>query len=310
MSSWRMRQTGAEEPRGGEVAVPAARGFVRVAYVEWGPPSAERIVLCVHGLTRNGRDFDELARTLAAHGCRVIAPDLPGRGRSGWLERWSDYDNALYVAAMSAVVARSGAERVDWVGTSLGGFIGMEVAARAGHPIRRLVLNEFGARVPATALRRIGASSGRYPEFADLAGVEAHLRDLLAGFGPLDDAQWRHLAEHGAASSPEGGLRLAHDPAVTVPFRWPFLTDFVLWHLWDRIHCPVLILRGAESDFLLPDTVRAMRARGPAAASGLVESVEFAGTGHAPALMSREQIDAVAAFLLAPDPGEAAAAGR
>src|SRR5258708_35145309 len=129
----------------GEVAALGPHGFARVAYVEWGPADAEQVVLCVHGLTRNGRDFDFLARRLAQRGLRVIAPDLPGRGKSDWVPTATDYATPLYMAAMAAVIARSGAQAVDWVGTSLGGHVGMEMAALPGAPIRRLVLNDFGA---------------------------------------------------------------------------------------------------------------------------------------------------------------------
>ena len=145
-------------PRLEEVAALGPHGFTRVAYAEWGPKDASQVVVCVHGLTRNGRDFDFLARRLAQRGLRVIAPDLPGRGRSEWVKNGADYATPLYLAAMSAVIARSDAKAVDWIGTSLGGHVGMEMAALAGAPIRRLILNDFGARISGGA-RNVGSRS-------------------------------------------------------------------------------------------------------------------------------------------------------
>ena len=292
------QQATIEEPRQGQVAALGPRGFSRVAYVDWGPIDARHAVICVHGLTRNGRDFDLLAQALAREGCRVVAPDLPGRGRSEWLKRPIDYDNATYLAAISTIFARLGVEEVDWVGTSLGGFIGMAMATQQGSPVRRLVLNDFGARVPAAALRRIGASSGQYPQFETIEQLEAYLRSLLAPVGDLTDAQWRHLAKHSLLEAADGKLRLNHDPALTGPFSWPFMVDLSLWHQWDSISCPVLILRGGLSDFLTSATMRGMQQRGQAAKRGLVQAVEVPDCGHAPALMSKEQIEVVVGFLL------------
>ncbi|HEY4999630.1 MAG TPA: alpha/beta fold hydrolase, partial [Usitatibacter sp.] len=140
-------------PRFEQVAALGPHGFVKVAYSEWGPREAEQVVVCVHGLTRNKRDFDFLALRLAQRGLRVLAPDLPGRGNSDWVATPTDYSTPLYLAAVSAVIARSGARAVDYVGTSLGGHVGMEMAALPGNPIRRLVLNDFGARVAGVALQ-------------------------------------------------------------------------------------------------------------------------------------------------------------
>jgi pimeloyl-ACP methyl ester carboxylesterase len=297
--AWRSPELGLDQPREAQISILGPRGFIRLAYIEWGPVRSERTVVCVHGLTRNGRDFDPLARALAGKGCRVVCPDLPGRGRSEWLKRTVDYDTALYLSALTAVIARLGAEQVDWVGTSFGGFIGMEMAAKSNSPVRKLVLNDFGGRVPAAALRRISNHAGQNPKFRDLLELETYLRDVLAPFGALTDAQWRHLAKHSALQTADGSLRLNHDPAITLPFLWPFIIDVPLWHTWDAINCPVLVIRGAFSDFLTSDTMREMQRRGLAAKRELVQVAEFADCGHAPALMSKEQIDVVANFLLA-----------
>ncbi len=174
----------------------APHGFYRLAYAEWGA-SAGRTIVCVHGLTRNGRDFDPLAAALAPYG-RVICPDMPGRGRSGLLGEAADYAYPTYVAAAAALLARLGADEVDWVGTSMGGIIGMFLAAMPGSPIRRLVLNDIGAVIAADGLKRLGTYVGRDASFADLDALEKALRRIAATFGPLTDAQWRHLARHSA----------------------------------------------------------------------------------------------------------------
>ena len=269
-----------------------------MGYTEWGSADAPRTVVCVHGLTRNSRDFDFLAQRLVERGVRVVAPDLPGRGRSEFLPRGEDYNTHVYLTAMSALIARLGVREVDWVGTSLGGHIGMELAARAGTPIRRLVLNDFGARVPVAALQRIGAYLRRAHAFATLGEAEAYLRDVYAPFGKLTDAQWRHMAVHGVVQD-KAGLKLHYDPAIVEQFTRPLLLDVVLWGLWEHVTCPTLILRGEDSDLLLPRTVDEMKRRGRAAEQGLVQSVEIAGCGHAPALMSADQASLIEDFLLA-----------
>jgi len=285
-------------PRFDEVRAMGPHGLVRVAYTEWGKPDAEQVVMCVHGLTRNSRDFDFLARRLVNKGMRVVCPDLPGRGRSQWAEPASDYGTPLYLAAMAAVIARTGAAEIDWVGTSLGGHVGMEMAALGGAPIRRLVLNDFGARISGAALQRIGTYLRSKRHFEDVAGLEAHLRQIHEPFGKLTDAQWRHLAEHSAVKSEEGDYRQHYDPAIGRAFSWPLMVDIALWNVWDRIECPVMILHGEDSDLLHASTVRDMVKRGAAAKAGLVRSIEVRGVGHAPPLMNDSQISLVEEFLL------------
>lgn len=284
-------------PRFGEVSALGPHGFVRVAYVEWGPPEAEQVVLCVHGLTRNSRDFDFLAQRLARRGLRVIAPDLPGRGKSAWVTPPSDYATPLYLAATAAVIARSGAKAVDWIGTSLGGHVGMEMAALAGAPIRRLLLNDFGARVGGIALQRIGAYMRMKRRFAGVEELEAHLRTIHEPFGHLTDAQWRHIAEHSAVKTSEGDYAQHYDPAIGRAFSWPLMVDIALWNIWENVSCPVMILRGEDSDLLHASTVREMQKRGIAGRNNLVRSVEVRGVGHAPALMNDAQMTLVEEFL-------------
>ena len=266
-------------------------GFHRIAYVEWGE-ARDRAVICAHGLTRNGRDFDRLAVALAAR--RVVCPDMAGRGRSDWLADGAGYGYPQYCADMNALIARLAVEAVDWVGTSMGGLIGLMLAARPNSPIRRLVLNDIGPFVPKAALARLAGYVGKDPAFADRAALEAYLRQVHATWGPLDDADWRHLAEHGHRRDEGGGLRLAYDPAIGRAFDGP-LNDVDLWALWEKMTCPVLVLRGGQSDLLLRETAEAMTARGPRA-----RLVEFAEAGHAPSLMTAHQVDVVKDWLLAP----------
>ena len=284
-------------PREGSVAALGPHGFTRVAYVEWGPEDAAQVVVCVHGLTRNSRDFDFLARRLASKGMRIVAPDLPGRGKSEWVPTHADYATPLYLSAMSAVIARTGAEAVDWIGTSLGGHVGMEMAAIPGNPIRRLLLNDFGARVGGVALQRIASYMKVKRSFESIEDLEAHLRSIHVPFGHLTDAQWRHLAEHSAVKTQEGDYRQHYDPGIGRAFSWPLMVDIALWNIWDRVACPVMILRGEDSDLLHASTVREMQKRGVAGKNGLVRAIEVRDVGHAPALMNDAQISIVEEFL-------------
>jgi pimeloyl-ACP methyl ester carboxylesterase len=267
-------------------------GFHRLAYWEWPGPSGARTVLCVHGLTRNGRDFDRLAEALARR-FRVVCPDMPGRGKSDWLSAAADYAYPLYLADLAALIARLDVEEVDWVGTSMGGILGMLMAAQPGAPIRRLVVNDIGPLIAKEGVQRIGSYVGRDPSFADAAALEAELRALAAGFGPLSDAQWRHLASISTRRKADGSLGFAYDPQIGDAIRAAPPVDVDLWPTWEAIRCPALVLRGAVSDILRREDAQAMAERGPKA-----KLVEFAGVGHAPALMADDQIGAVRDFLV------------
>lgn len=268
-------------------------GLHRMAYVEWGDPDNPRVLVCVHGLTRNGRDFDFLARELAQD-YRVICPDVVGRGRSDWLAVKDDYGFPLYVSDMITLIARLDVDEVHWVGTSMGGILGMLIAALPQSPISRLVINDVGPRLAATALQRIGEYVGQAPTFATVAEAESYLRRISATFGPLTDAQWQHLTRH-SVRTVDGGFAMVYDPALGDVFRkTPAVEDVDLWHAYDAIRCPTLVLRGAESDLLDTETFQAMTTRGPGA-----QRAEFAGVGHAPMLMEAAQIGRVREFLLA-----------
>jgi pimeloyl-ACP methyl ester carboxylesterase len=274
--------------REGAVRWLSPAGFFTLRWWEWGPEDGAPVV-CVHGLTRNGRDFDALGQALGAAGRRVICPDLPGRGASDWLPDPMLYQPPVYIAALSHLLARID-QPVDWVGTSLGGICGMAIAATPGHPIRRLVLNDIGAFVPQEAMARIRDYMGHEPVFPDLATLEAHLREVHAPFGPLTDAQWRHLAETSARRA-KGGMALHYDPAISEPILAQEAQALDMTALWSAVGIPVLLIRGADSDLLLPDTAAAMAARPN------VRMAEIAHAGHAPALMDAAQIGLVAEFL-------------
>lgn len=277
-------------------------GFHRMAYIEWGDASNPRVVVCVHGLTRSGRDFDELAQALAPH-YRVICPDVVGRGASEWLRNPMEYQVATYAADMVTLIARLNVEQVHWVGTSMGGLIGMTLAALPGAPISRLVLNDVGPVVTGVSLARIGAYLGTAPRFSSMQAAEHYIRTVSAPFGPHSDAQWRFLTEHVVRQDPDGQYRMHYDPKLAVPFAKGMEAagkdgppDMLLWPYYDAIRCPTLVTRGMESDLLTTETAQAMRERGPKA-----KLVEFAGVGHAPTLMQPDQVDAVMAFLSEPN---------
>lgn len=268
-------------------------GLHRMAYTEWGEADNPRVLICVHGLTRNARDFDFIAAALQDR-YRVVCPDVAGRGRSDRLRVADDYQLPVYVGDMVTLIARLGAEQVHWLGTSMGGLIGMALAAYPDTPITKLVLNDVGPLISAAAIRRIGEYVGKAPPFASVEEAETYLRTVSASFGPLSDAQWRHLAQHGVHERPGGGVELIYDPAIGEPFRKAMGDqDVSLWPIYDSMRCPTLVLRGAESDLLLRETAEQMTTRGPHA-----RLVEVPGVGHAPMLMDAAQIDAVRTFLL------------
>jgi pimeloyl-ACP methyl ester carboxylesterase len=182
-------------------------------------------------------------------------------------------------------------DTVDWVGTSMGGLIGMLVAASENSPIRRLVLNDIGPFISQAALAQLKTYVGRDPHFASLQEAESYLRGIHAGFGPLTDAQWRHLASHSVRDA-EGGLRLHYDPAIKVPYAQMADADVDLWALWEKIRCPAFLLRGSQSQLLTADTASQMTVTGPQATLATIE-----GVGHAPALMAEEQIALIAGWL-------------
>jgi pimeloyl-ACP methyl ester carboxylesterase len=277
-----------------DVRCVSASGLHRMAYTEWGERDNPNVLVCVHGLTRNSRDFDDLARAMATD-YRVICPDVVGRGRSEWLRDPSGYGLAQYVADMTVLLARLDVEAVHWFGTSMGGLIGMLIASQDDSPIARLVLNDVGPVITGESLKRIGEYVGRAPKFDTYEDAEKYIRLVSAPFGALSDAQWRHLTEFSLRHAADGRLEMRYDPGIGDSFRQATsFQDIDLWPIYDRIRCPTLAVRGADSDLLKPETLLAMAARGPRP-----QTVEIANVGHAPMFMEAEQICIVREFLLA-----------
>ncbi len=272
-----------------------SRGFHQLHYTEWGDAENPRVVICVHGLTRNCRDFDALATELQ-NDLRVISVSIAGRGKSSWLANPDDYSYPQYMADMTTLIGRitaTGSNDISWVGTSMGGMLGMLLASRPDTPIRRLVLNDIGATVPKESMARIGAYVSKILRFKSCEETEAWLRVTLAPFGPLTDAQWRHLTVHNSKQHDDGSWSMNYDPNIALPFQKAQTRDIELWNYYDAIRCPTLLLRGVSSDVLPKDIAVQMTQRGPQP-----ELIEFEGIGHAPALMSDDQIRVVQNFLL------------
>ena len=300
-------------PRLESVVCPHPEGQHRMAYWQWGRPDAQHVVVCVHGLTRQGRDFDRLARALvdaSASAVQVICPDVAGRGRSDWLDAPALYQLPQYAGDMLALLAqvqhRLGAghpmQTLDWVGTSMGGLIGLVLAGQPGLPlptaIRRLVLNDVGPAIAWSAVQRMQAYVGQYGQYQDLDEVAAALWQLSTGFGPVEPQVWRDMSAHMTRPGTEGQLTLHYDPAIGVPLR--ALTpeaaaagEATLWALYDQIRAQTLLIRGQDSDLLSAETAVQMTQRGPRA-----RLETWPGCGHAPTLTGDDQIAVLRAFLL------------
>ena len=289
-----------------------------MAYWQWGDPKAAHTVMCVHGLTRQGRDFDVLARTLverAGGALRVVCPDVVGRGKSDWLRDPLSYQIPNYVGDLLALLAALKPQTLDWVGTSMGGLIGMvacSLAPSVGVTVRRLVLNDVGPAIEWSAVQRIGQYLGKGGPFASEQAAADAMWAISSGFGPHTPAQWLALSQpmlKRVTNAVQGAMQeamqepvfaLHYDPAIAVPFGQVTVElatqgDAMLWQAYDAIGASTLLLRGADSDLLSSATALQMTQRGPKA-----RLVEFAGVGHAPTLIAADQTDAVAQFLLAP----------
>ena len=280
-------------PRRRSVQCASPKGLHRIAYFEWGEPRNREVLVCVHGLTRSGRDFDELGRSLAGQ-FRVVCPDLAGRGDSDRLADPMLYAAPQYVSDMVTLIARLDAESVSWLGTSLGGLVGMALAALAGTPVKRLVLNDAGPVIAHAALERIAAYVGKPIEFGSLEEAERYVRTISAPFGPHSDAQWRFLTQNWVRKGDDRRWRPHYDPRIAEAYRASLPEkDLELWNVYDAVRCPTLVLRGEQSDLLSRDTTAEMARRGPKA-----RTVEIRGVGHAPTLLHAEQIAIVRNFLV------------
>jgi len=272
----------------------APSGFHRLAYREWtGPPGAPTLI-CVHGLTRNSLDFAPLAESLSSV-YRVVCPDMPGRGASDYFADPALYAFPTYLADVVALIARLDVERVDWLGTSMGGILGMMVAAQPGTPIRRLVLNDVGAVVAKPGLERIAGYVGLDPAFDTLDALAEAMAAGYVGAAKVPRATWFKIAEGASRRRPDGKFGFAYDPRIGDALKAAPPQDVDLFALWDRIACPTLVLRGEVSDLLTREVAVEMTQRGPKA-----KLVEILGVGHAPWLATMDEIAPVADFLHAP----------
>jgi pimeloyl-ACP methyl ester carboxylesterase len=286
------------DPRLNHVQCLDSRGLHRLAYWEWGDAANPRVLVCVHGLSRQARDFDVLAQAMSAE-YRVVCVDVVGRGQSDFLADPKGYQVPAYMADMVTLLARLDAQTVHWVGTSMGGLIGMGLAALPQSPISRLVLNDVGPTIEFEAIQRIGAYLGKPLRWKTIEDGADYLLTISATFGPHTREQWLALSR--PMFKPDGdGFKLHYDPAIALGITsiTPEIAaagSALVWAAYDAIRCPTLLLRGADSDLLSRDTAQAMTQRGPKASVR-----EFAGVGHAPMLVQDDQVAAVREFLLSP----------
>lgn len=265
-------------------------GFHRVVYHEWGSADNDRVLVCVHGLARNSRDFDELAKTLSRD-YRVICPDMPGRGESDWLSPGVSYDIPRYMSDMATLLARLDVDQVDWIGTSMGGIIGTCLAALPNSPIRTLVLNDIGSFVSKESLQRIAGYIGDL-RFGTLAELEQYMRTTYTAYKNLNDAQWQHLVKYGHRVTAEGDFGLHYDPRLAEASQETQHQDIDLEPLWTQVKCPQMLIWGEQSDVLTADTVERMQTLRPD-----LDLYQIPGMTHAPSLMETDQIVAIQQWL-------------
>lgn len=285
-------------------------GFHKVVYQEWGQPNtANPPCICVHGLTRNSHDFDALAGYLSQQGQHVFCPDIVGRGDSDWLKNPGLYTYEQYIADMNTLIARTQAKAINWIGTSMGGLLGMILAAQPNTPIKRLVLNDVGAQIPVKALTRLSKYVGLDPEFTDLDAAKKYYQSIYRDFGTLTDEQWQHLTENNLKQLPSGKYVSKLDQGVKYSsgksaLAWKVLLnprkalegtflDIDLWEVWRKVTCPVLVIHGAKSDLLLPNIIEKMRRL-----HSNVEVIEVANAGHAPALLDVQEHEIIHRWLM------------
>lgn len=289
-----------------QVPTPSINGSKKphqIAYTDWGDPKNPHVVICVHGLTRNCRDFDYLANALASQ-CRVICVDVVGRGQSDWLEDAHDYDYyPLYLSDAISLIRHIRSQYptdiiLDWIGISMGGLIGMMLSIQPDIPIpvRKLVMSDIGPLIPKAALLRLADYVGKDPRFNQWSEFEAYMKAISISFGPLREEQWHHMAVHSAREYADGTYGFRYDPRVSISFKGCEIKDVDLWEWWDKVSVPTLILRGSDSDVLTAETAAQMQVRGPRA-----RIVELAGVGHAPMIMDNQQIEIVRSFIVATD---------
>ncbi len=266
-------------------------GFHELHYTDWGRRSHRRVIVCAHGYSGNARDFDHLARELSGD-ARVICIDVAGRGESAWLASPVGYHFGQFIADIHSLLAHLELKEVEWIGTSMGGLLGMLLASQPSSPVTRLMMNDVGAFLPMEALQAIARNLEAPDSFATLDAVEAHMRHTHREWGELTDEQWRHFAVHGSRAA-NGAFRLHFDPQIARVARpMPFTPGLFFWDAWYRVRCPVLLLRGEHSQVFPESVANTMLDAKPAA-----RLVEISGCGHVPALMSQDQVRVVRDFL-------------
>ncbi len=285
------------QPRVNMVQCLSPAGLHRMAYKEWGDPKNPDVLVCVHGVTRVSDDFDALAAAMADR-YRVICPDVVGRGRSSWLTDPRFYVVPQYVSDMVTLIARLDVPQVDWFGTSMGALIGMGLASLPDAPVRRMLMNDVGPTLNFDALTRIGEYIGHDVRFGGYDEARDYVRSISAPFGPHTDAEWDKLARDVLRQEAGGRWRRHYDPALALAFRTLTVDhakqgEAALWAAYDAIRCPVLLVRGGESDLLTRETAQQMTMRGPRATL-----VELPGVGHAPTFMHDDQIAVARSFFL------------
>jgi pimeloyl-ACP methyl ester carboxylesterase len=266
-------------------------GLHKIAYVEWGSKVNPNVLICSHGLTRNKHDFDALAESLSAT-YRVICFDLPGRGESDWLSNKMAYDYNQYTVDALMLIARSGVEKVDWLGTSMGGLLGMALSSMPNSPIKKLIINDVGPCLPKEALMRIAEYVGQQPSFNNSDELGAYIRTVYAGFGELTEQQWNNMLTHGQRTLENGQFTLNYDPDISKVFVDKPHDDINLWPVWETITQPTLVIKGENSDLLTQDTANKMIVTGPKA-----QLITIPNTAHAPALMNDGDIQQVKNWL-------------
>jgi len=264
-------------------------GNRRLGYLSWGNPQSSETVICAHGLTRNAHDFDALSSTLCDK-ARIISIDVAGRGRSDWLENPAEYSYPTYCSDAKLLCQALDIESIHWIGTSMGGLIGMFLAAENSGLIKSLVMNDVGPYIPLEALDRIKTYVGSDRTFVNIETAVDYFKATLSGFGQLTDPQWINLSVHSLVQE-NGTYRLNYDPRIANNFS-TVSNDVSLWDFWKGVNCPTLVIRGSDSDLLTKETWQRMQTGKP-----LVELMSFSNVGHAPALLDHEQIDAVERFI-------------
>lgn len=284
------------QPRFKSVQCISPCGPHMMSYKEWGQEDNPDILMCVHGLTRVSDDFDTLAQALSDR-YRIICPDIVGRGRSSWLKDATYYILPVYVNDVLRLITHERVRQLSWLGTSMGGLIGMSLAAMHGSPVRKLILNDIGPSLNASALTRIGSYLGEQPEFENFDKAAQYIREIFASFGPHEEGQWRTIACNVLRQDENGKWKRNHDPGIALPFMAQaeagrLHVEKLLWAAYDAVSCRTMVIRGGHSDLLTQDTAREMMRRGPKA-----ELIELEGVGHAPMFMHAEQIALVSRFL-------------